>query len=82
VSEISSSDWTWINAAADRFERAWKQRPRPRIEDYLAVVAGEPVIYSVGPDGDDDGLKDADLGRASDGDFLFRLPKSAAPSRR
>jgi eukaryotic-like serine/threonine-protein kinase len=32
------SDWTWINAAADRFERAWKTGPRPRIEDYLAEV--------------------------------------------
>ncbi len=38
MSEIPSSDWTWINAAADRFERAWKQGPRPRIGDYLAEV--------------------------------------------
>jgi WD40 repeat protein len=38
MSEIPISDWTWINAAADRFERAWKQGPRPRIEDYLAEV--------------------------------------------
>ena len=38
VSESPSSDWTWINAAADRFERAWKQGPRPRIEDHLAEV--------------------------------------------
>jgi hypothetical protein len=38
VSEIPTSDWTWINAAADRFERAWKQGPRPRIEEYLAEV--------------------------------------------
>jgi WD40 repeat protein/tRNA A-37 threonylcarbamoyl transferase component Bud32 len=38
VSKIPTSDWTWINAAADRFERAWKQDPRPRIEDYLAEV--------------------------------------------
>ncbi len=36
--EISSSDWTWINAAAERFERAWKQGTRPRIEDYLDEV--------------------------------------------
>jgi hypothetical protein len=62
---------------------------RVPIDDYsgapmrLAVVAGEPVIYSFGSDGDDDsGLKDADPGRAPNGDFLFRLPKSAAPSRR
>jgi serine/threonine protein kinase len=32
-------DWTWINAAADRFERAWKTGPRPRIEDFLAELA-------------------------------------------
>ena len=38
MNEIPTSDWTWINAAADRFERAWKQGPRPRIEDYLAEV--------------------------------------------
>jgi len=38
VSEIPASDWTWINAAADRFERAWKQGTPPRIEDYLAEV--------------------------------------------
>jgi WD40 repeat protein len=38
VSEIPPSDWTWINAAADRFERAWNQGTRPRIEDYLAEV--------------------------------------------
>jgi hypothetical protein len=44
----------------------------------LAIISGDPVIYSVGPDGDDDGaLKDADLGRNPDGDFLFRYPKSA-----
>ncbi len=36
MSAIPTSDWTWINAAADRFERAWKQGPRPRIEEYLA----------------------------------------------
>ena len=38
MSEIPTSDWTWINAAADRFERDWKKGPRPRIEDYLAEV--------------------------------------------
>ena len=41
MSEIPTSDWTWINVVADRFERAWKQGPRPRIEDYLDE--GEPV---------------------------------------
>ena len=38
MSEIPTSDWTRINDAADRFERAWKDGPRPRIEDYLADV--------------------------------------------
>jgi WD40 repeat protein/tRNA A-37 threonylcarbamoyl transferase component Bud32 len=38
MSEIPSSEWTWINSAADRFERAWKQGARPRIEDFLAEV--------------------------------------------
>ncbi len=41
MAETPSSDWTWINAAADRFERAWKQEARPRIEDYLAEVDEE-----------------------------------------
>ena len=49
----------------------------------MAVVEGLPVIYSFGPDGDDDGgLKDAVLGRVPDGDFLFRLEKPAAPAPR
>src|SRR5262245_17106874 len=34
--EIPTSDWTRINAAADRFECAWDAGERPRIEDYLA----------------------------------------------
>jgi serine/threonine protein kinase/WD40 repeat protein/tetratricopeptide (TPR) repeat protein len=34
-------DQTWIDEVADRFERAWGDGPRPRIEDYLADV-GEP----------------------------------------
>ena len=38
MSEIPTADWTWINAAADRFERAWDQGTRPRNEDYLAEV--------------------------------------------
>ena len=30
MSEGPTSDWTWINAAADRFERAWKAERRGR----------------------------------------------------
>jgi hypothetical protein len=41
----------------------------------MAVIAGEPVVYSVGQDGhDDDGQKDAILGRKPEGDYLFPLP--------
>jgi hypothetical protein len=36
------SDWTRINDAADRFERAWKQGPRPKIEEYLAEAETGP----------------------------------------
>jgi hypothetical protein len=39
VSGIPSADWSWIDAADQRFERAWKKGPRPRIEDFLAKVA-------------------------------------------
>ncbi len=38
MNETPTSDWTWINTAADRFERAWKRGAHPRIEDYLADV--------------------------------------------
>ncbi len=38
MSGIPTADWTWINAAADRFERAWKDGQQPRIEDYLLEV--------------------------------------------
>ena len=38
MSESLMSDWSWINAAADRFERAWKQGPRPCMEDSLDDV--------------------------------------------
>ena len=36
MAEIPSADWSWINEAAERFERAWKKGTRPRIEDFLA----------------------------------------------
>ncbi len=41
MGEIPAADWTWINAAAERFEQGWKQGRRPRIEDFLAGVAAE-----------------------------------------
>jgi hypothetical protein len=42
----------------------------------LVMIDGEPVVYSVGPDGvDDGGLKDSNMGRNPEGDLLFRLPK-------
>ena len=42
MAAISPSDWSRINDDADRFERAWKQGPRPKIEDYLAE--GDPDL--------------------------------------
>ncbi len=41
MAEIPNADWSRINGAADRFERAWKAGPRPRIEDYLAEAEPE-----------------------------------------
>ncbi len=41
MAEIPTADWSRINDAADRFERAWKAEPRPRIEDYLAEAGPE-----------------------------------------
>jgi hypothetical protein len=38
MANIPTGDWSLINEAAGRFERAWKAGPRPRIEDYLADV--------------------------------------------
>jgi serine/threonine protein kinase len=38
MSETPPEDRSWIIAAADRFERAWKDGPRPRIEDFLVKV--------------------------------------------
>jgi serine/threonine-protein kinase len=35
MAEIPAGDWIRINDAADRFERAWKQGSRPKVEDYL-----------------------------------------------
>jgi hypothetical protein len=39
MNEIPTGDWSWIDAAAMRFERAWKEGSRPRIEDYLSEAA-------------------------------------------
>lgn len=39
MGEIPTADWSWINAAAERFERGWNQSKHPRIEDFLAGVA-------------------------------------------
>jgi hypothetical protein len=36
MAELPSSDWSRIDAAAVRFERQWKEGPRPLIEDFLA----------------------------------------------
>lgn len=53
-----------------------------RFQKDLKVLAGETVIYSVGPDGvDDKALKDFGYGPGEPGDWLFRLeiPQKAIP---
>ncbi len=53
----------------------------------LAVLDGQPVVYSVGRDGrDDGGLKDSNLDRLPVGDMIYRLPpvevrREAVPAR-
>ena len=39
MTEIPSGDWSCIDEAADDFERAWKEGPRPAFEVYLVGVA-------------------------------------------
>jgi serine/threonine-protein kinase len=41
MSGVPTQDWTWLNDAIDRFERAWRAGSRPRIEDAL-IDAEEP----------------------------------------
>ena len=36
--EIPTGEWSWIDAAAERFGGAWKKGLRPRIEDFLVDV--------------------------------------------
>ena len=43
MADIPTADWSWINAAADRFERACSRGRRPRIEDYLGDLGPERV---------------------------------------
>ena len=38
MAEIPTADGSSINAAAERFERAWKNGERPRIEEFLINV--------------------------------------------
>src|SRR5271166_5304893 len=38
MNEIPNADWTWIDAAAIRFEHEWKEGSQPRIEHFLAEV--------------------------------------------
>src|SRR3954469_22380086 len=39
MSGIPTGDWSWIDDSARRFELAWRNGPRPRMEAYLAKVA-------------------------------------------
>ena len=38
MAEIPTADGSWIDAAAERFKRAWKNGERPRIEEFLINV--------------------------------------------
>jgi WD40 repeat protein/serine/threonine protein kinase len=38
LAEIPTGDWSLVDEAAQRFERAWQKGPRPRIEDFLSEV--------------------------------------------
>jgi hypothetical protein len=42
------------------------------------IVDGQPTVYCVGPDGQDDGGKSEMRGASGKGDILLRLPKSRA----
>ena len=48
MAEIPNAEWSWIDAAADRFELAYRRSRRPRIEDYLVDVYSEraPVLLN------------------------------------
>ena len=41
--EIPTADWSWINAVADGFERAWTLGRRPRIEAYISDLDRDRV---------------------------------------
>ncbi len=52
----------------------------------LAVVEGQPVVYSVGKDGRDDGGQKDSKYDTQPGDMIYRLrpvegPREAAPAR-
>jgi serine/threonine protein kinase len=38
LADIPTADWSWIDAVAERFEHAWKNGERPRIEEFLIKV--------------------------------------------
>src|SRR5262249_50839422 len=38
MSDIESEGLSWLDAAGERFERAWEKGTRPRLEDFLAGV--------------------------------------------
>jgi serine/threonine protein kinase/formylglycine-generating enzyme required for sulfatase activity len=38
MADIPTADGSWINAAAERFKRAWKNGEQPRIEEFLINV--------------------------------------------
>ncbi len=47
MAEIPTADGSWINAAAERFKRAWTNGERPRIEEFLINVPEpqRPLVF-------------------------------------
>ena len=39
--DLSQSDWQQIDEVCDRFEKAWRSRSCPHIEDYLSRVSSD-----------------------------------------
>ena len=69
-------DSSWLDSAVKRFERAWRQQPRPAIEDYLP--AGErrrPVLVELVHIDLELRLKAAEAARVEE--YLHRCPELA-----
>jgi serine/threonine-protein kinase len=81
MAEIPTGDWSRINDAADRFERAWRQGGRPSIEQYLVEAdpsLREPLLQELlrverelrRKDGEEPGLEEYSLRFPEHADLL------------